>query len=103
MPGPCMKPLFLARDLAVGGGQRQLALLAAALARRGHDVAVGVLYPGGALEALLGGSGARLHSIAKSSRWHAVAPLLRLRRLFLCARPHVVYPFFATQTSIARL
>jgi glycosyltransferase involved in cell wall biosynthesis len=98
-----MKLLFLVRDLAVGGSQRQLALLAAALARRGHDVAVVVLYPGGALEALLGGSGVRLFSMAKSSRWHAVAPLLRLRRLFLSERPHVIYAFLPTQTTIAAL
>ena len=98
-----MKLMFLVRDLAVGGSQRQLALLAAGLARRGHDVAVVVLYPGGALEALLGGSGARLLSIAKSSRWHAIAPLLRLRRLFLSERPHVIYAFLPTQTTIAAL
>ena len=54
-----MKVVFLVRDLAVGGSQRQLAVLAAGLARRGHDVAVVVLYAGGALEALLGDSGAR--------------------------------------------
>jgi hypothetical protein len=46
-----MKVLFLVRDLAIGGSQRQLAILAAAgLARRGHDVAVAVLYAGGAFE-----------------------------------------------------
>jgi hypothetical protein len=78
-----MKVLFFIRDLAVGGSQRQLAVLAAGLARRGHDVAVAVLYAGGALEALLEGSGARCLSIGKSSRWHALAPLARLRRLFL--------------------
>src|SRR5947209_20619140 len=77
-----MKVLFFIRDLAVGGSQRQLAVLAAALARRGHDVAVIVLYAGGALEALLGGSSARLLSIGKASRSHALARPVRLRRLF---------------------
>ena len=70
-----MKVLFFVRDLAVGGSQRQLAVLAAGLARRGHDVAVAVLYMGGALGGLIGNSGVRLISIGKSSRWHAVAPL----------------------------
>src|SRR5438093_8091173 len=42
-----MKILFFVRDLGIGGSQRQLALLAAGLARRGHDVAVAVLYGGG--------------------------------------------------------
>src|SRR5438874_3653345 len=98
-----MKALFFIRDLAVGGSQRQLAVLAAALARRGHDVAVIVLYAGGALEALLGGSSARLLSIGKSSRWHVLAPLARLRRLFLSERPDLVYAFLPTQTTLAAL
>lgn len=98
-----MKLLFFARDLAPGGSQRQLAILAAGLARRGHDVAVAVLYAGGALEYLLGGSGVRLLAIGKSSRWRAVAPLARLRRLFLNERPDVVYAFLPTQTTVAAL
>ena len=48
-----MKVLLFVRDLAVGGSQRQLAVLAAGLSRRGHDVAVAVLYAGGALETAL--------------------------------------------------
>lgn len=98
-----MKVSFFIRDLAVGGSQRQLAVLAAALARRGHDVAVIVLYAGGALETLLGTSGARVLSIGKSSRWHAFAPLARLRRLFLSERPDLVYAFLPTQTTLAAL
>jgi glycosyltransferase involved in cell wall biosynthesis len=98
-----MNILFLVRDLAIGGSQRQLALLAAGLARRGHDVAVAVLYAGGALEHLLGGSGARLLTIGKSSRWRAVTPLARLRRLFLSEHPDLVYAFLPTQTTLAAL
>jgi glycosyltransferase involved in cell wall biosynthesis len=98
-----MKVLFLIRDLAVGGSQRQLAVLAAGLARRGHDVAVVVLYPGGALEALLEGSGARCLSIGKSSRWDALAPLARLRQVFLSEHPDLVYAFLPTQTTLATL
>jgi glycosyltransferase involved in cell wall biosynthesis len=98
-----MKILFLVRDLAIGGSQRQLAVLAAGLARRGHDVAVAVLYAGGALEHLLGGSGARLLTIGKSSRWRAVAPLARLRQLFLSEQPDLVYAFLPTQTTLAAL
>lgn len=98
-----MKILFLVRDLAIGGSQRQLALLAAGLAKRTHDVAVAVLYAGGALEALLDGSGARLLAIGKSSRWQAVAPLARLRRLFLNEHPDLVYAFLPTQTTLAAL
>jgi glycosyltransferase involved in cell wall biosynthesis len=98
-----MKVLFLVRDLAVGGSQRQLAVLAAGLARRGHDVAVAVLYAGGALETLLADSGVRLLPIGKSNRWHALAPLARLRRLFVGEDPDLVYAFLPTQTTLAAL
>jgi glycosyltransferase involved in cell wall biosynthesis len=98
-----MKILFLARDLVVGGSQRQLALLAAGLAHRGHDVAVVVLYAGGALEALLAGSGVRLLNLGKSSRWHVLAPLRQLRRIFLSERPAVIYAFLPAQTTLAAL
>lgn len=98
-----MKVLLFVRDLAVGGSQRQLAVLAAGLARRGHDVAVVVLYGGGALEALLAGSGARLLSIEKVSRWDVIAPLARLRRLFASECPDLVYAFLPTQTTLAAL
>jgi len=98
-----MKVLFFIRDLAVGGSQRQLAVLAAGLARRGHDAAVAVLYAGGALEALLGDSGVRLLAIGKSSRWHALAPLARLRRLFVGENPDLIYAFLPAQTTLAAL
>jgi glycosyltransferase involved in cell wall biosynthesis len=98
-----MKVLLFVRDLAVGGSQRQIAVLAAGLARRGHDVAVVVLYAGGALEALLAGSGARLLSIEKVSRWDVVAPLARLRRLFVSECPDLIYAFLPMQTTLAAL
>jgi glycosyltransferase involved in cell wall biosynthesis len=98
-----MKILFLVRDLAIGGSQRQLAILAAGLARRGHDVAVAVLYAGGALEHLLDGSGARLLAVGKSSRWQAIAPLARLRRVLLSECPDALYAFLPTQTTLAAL
>jgi glycosyltransferase involved in cell wall biosynthesis len=98
-----MKVLLFVRDLAVGGSQRQLAVLAAGLARRGHDVAVAVLYAGGALETLLGDSGVRLLSIGKSRRWDVIGPLARLRRLFLDEHPDLIYAFLPTQTTLAAL
>lgn len=98
-----MKVLFFVRDLAVGGSQRQLAVTAAGLARRGHDVAVAVLYAGGALEALLHASSVRFLSVGKSSRWHIGAPLARLRQLFSSERPDLIYAFLPTQTTLAAL
>jgi glycosyltransferase involved in cell wall biosynthesis len=98
-----MRLLLLVRDLAVGGSQRQLAVLAAGLARRGHDVGVIVLYAGGALEALLANSGARLLPIGKAGRWDVTGPLLRLRRLLRDESADAVYAFLPTQTTLAAL
>src|SRR5438874_2498203 len=55
-----MRVLLFVRDLAIGGSQRQLATLAAGLARRGHEVAVATLYAGGELESPVRDSGARI-------------------------------------------
>lgn len=96
-----MKILLFARDLMVGGSQRQLALLAAGLARRGHAVSVAVLYAGGALEPMLADIGVRLFSTGKSGRWHLVAPLARLRQFFIAERPDVLYAFLPMQTTLA--
>lgn len=98
-----MKVLFFARALTVGGAERQLALLAAGLARRDHNVTVVVLYGGGAFELTLRDSGVCLLSIEKSSRWHVLAPLVRLHRLFVSERPDVVYAFLPTQTVLSAL
>jgi len=98
-----MKVMLLVRDLAVGGSQRQLAVLAAGLARRGHIVVVCVLYAGGALEAMLDNSGVRLMAIGKSSRWNVVQPLAQLRSMIRIEDPDLLYAFLPTQTTIAAL
>jgi hypothetical protein len=97
-----MKILLFVRDLTIGGSQRQLAVLAAGLSRRGHDVAIIVLYAGGALEALLD-SGVRLLPIGKHGRWDVAAPLARLRRLFISEHPDLLYAFLPTQTTLGAL
>jgi glycosyltransferase involved in cell wall biosynthesis len=97
-----MKILLFVRDLAIGGSQRQLAVLAAGLSRRGHDVAIVVLYAGGALETLLD-SGVRLLPIGKHGRWDVAAPLARLRRLFISEHPDLLYAFLPTQTTLGAL
>jgi glycosyltransferase involved in cell wall biosynthesis len=98
-----MKVLFFVRALTVGGSERQLALSARGLAQRGHDVAIAVLYGGGALEALLQGSSVRILSIDKSGRWHLASPLAKMFRIFLRERPDVVYAFLPVQTTLAAL
>jgi glycosyltransferase involved in cell wall biosynthesis len=52
---------------------------------------------------MLRDSGVRLLLIEKSSRWHVLAPLVRLIRSFLNERPDVIYAFLPTQTVLSAL
>jgi glycosyltransferase involved in cell wall biosynthesis len=98
-----MKVLLFTRSLNPGGTERQLALLALGLARRGHDVAVVLLYGGGGLEALLRGSAVRLLTVGKAGRWDVAGPLWRLWRLFAAEKADVLYAFLPVQTVLAAL
>ena len=98
-----MKILFFIRALDVGGSQRQLAMLAAGLAQRGHDVTVAVLYSGHAFEEMLSRAGVRLVTLNKASRWDVAGPLARLWRLILAAKADAIYGFLPTQTTLAAL
>lgn len=62
-----MKIVFCIRSLEAAGAERQLVHLANGLARKGHAVSVGVLYPGGALEESL--DDVELVAFHKKSRW----------------------------------
>ena len=77
-----MKLVLFTRSLNAGGTERQMAMLALGLAGRGHDVAVVLLYGGGALEELLRGSAVRVLAVGKRGRWDVAGPLCRLRRIF---------------------
>ncbi len=98
-----MKVLFFIRSMVVGGSQRQLAMLARALAARGHDVAVVVFYTGSEIDVFRHDTSVRVVSLSKSGRWDALGPLLRLRRLLVKERPDVLYAFQPTQSALAAL
>lgn len=98
-----MKVVLFTRSLNAGGTERQLALLALGLARRGHDVAVVLLYGGGPLESLLHGSAVRVIAADKTGRWDIVGSLMRLRRIIAAERPEVLYAFLPVQTALAAL
>jgi glycosyltransferase involved in cell wall biosynthesis len=97
-----MRILFFIRSLDVGGSQRQLAMLAAGLARRGHGVTVALLYSGHT-EATLERAGVRIVRLNKRSRWDVAGPVVRLWRLFLAERADAIYSFLPTQTTLAAL
>jgi glycosyltransferase involved in cell wall biosynthesis len=98
-----MKVLFFVRDLAVGGSQRQLVLLADGLARRGHEVAVAVFYTGDEIEVARRNTALRIVPLGKSGRWHAIRPLTQLRRLLAREQPDILYPYLPMQTALAAL
>jgi glycosyltransferase involved in cell wall biosynthesis len=98
-----MKVLFFIRSMVVGGSQRQLAMLAGGLARRGHEVAVAVFYTGGEIEAVRREAALQVVALGKGGRWDIIGPLRRLRHWLLTERPDVVYAFQPTQTAVAAL
>ena len=98
-----MKVLFFIRSMVVGGSQRQLAMLAASLERRGHDVRVAVFYSGGEIALAQRNPRLELLPLGKSGRWDAIGPLVRLRRLLVTERPDVLYAFQPMQAALAAL
>ena len=60
-----MKIFFLIRSLDTGGAQRQLAVLAAGLAARGHGITVTTYYDGGQLADPLRAAGVTVRSLEK--------------------------------------
>jgi glycosyltransferase involved in cell wall biosynthesis len=98
-----MKILFFVRSLELGGSQRQLAALAAGLAKRGHDVAVALFYGGGPNEEAFAGTSVRVIELEKAGRWHLFRPLIRLWRVIRAERPDILYAFLPTQTTLAAL
>lgn len=90
---PPMRILFLARSLDVGGAERQLVTLAIGLGRRGHDVRVGVFYPGGPLEVELRDAGVPLTPLDKRSRWDGLSFALRLVRFVREVVPEVIHGY----------
>src|SRR5262249_50561976 len=48
-------------------------------------------------------SGVRILTIGKSSRWHAIGPLAKIRRVLLRESADLLYAFLPTQTTLAAL
>ena len=97
-----MKILFLARQLNIGGAERQLVTLANELASRGHEIIIAEYYPGGALSKKLD-SRVRLISLGKRSRWDLLTLYSRAVRLLRRERPHVFHGWMDTQNLNATL
>ena len=98
-----MKIILLCQSLVVGGTQRQVALLAPALKRRGHDISVAVFYGGGPFAADLAASGIPIYDLKKGGRWNVFRFLLRLRSLVIRERADVIYAFLPVANIVATI
>jgi glycosyltransferase involved in cell wall biosynthesis len=87
---------FLVNNLAYGGAERQLVVLARSLRDRGHIVSVLTLYPGGGLEQELRAAGVRLRSIEKRGRWDVASFFIRLQRAVREESPDILHGYLAT-------
>jgi glycosyltransferase involved in cell wall biosynthesis len=70
--------VFVIRSLDAGGAERQLILLACALAGNGHGVRVITFYSGGAFEKEAAACGVELLSMNKKGRWDLLGFMFRL-------------------------
>ena len=98
-----MKVLFLARQLNIGGAERQLVTLANELAARGHEIVIASYYPGGALAKKLDSKRVRLISFEKRSRWDLFTLLFKTLKVVREERPTVLHGWMYTQNVVATL
>jgi glycosyltransferase involved in cell wall biosynthesis len=96
-----LKILFLARQLNIGGAERQLVILANELASRGHDVVIASYYPGGALSEKLDTGRVRLISLGKRSRWDLFSLYVNVVRVMRQEHPDVFHGWMHTQNLVA--
>ncbi|MDO8607317.1 MAG: glycosyltransferase [Phaeospirillum sp.] len=96
-----MKILLLARSMLRGGSERQLALLAIALTRRGHEVTAAFFYSDGPLAAELRQAGITVIDLAKRGRWDMAGFLWRLLRAVRRLRPDIIHGYLPVANLLA--
>lgn len=95
--------VILARKLDAGGAERQLIVLAKALAALGREVHVVLFYRGGVFDDELIGSGVQVHFLDKGGRWDVLGFLWRTATLLRRIAPEVVYAFLDVPNILAAL
>ena len=87
------KIMFLTRSLNIGGAENQMVLLATGLHKRGYDVSVAVLYPGGPFQKKLVECGVKVHELRKRNRWDIFGFLLKLIALIKQESPDILHSY----------
>lgn len=98
-----LRVLFLARKLGIGGSERQLVTLAAALHRRGDEPSVAVFYGDGDLTSELATAGVPVHDLRKGGRWELFGFGARLIATIRAVDPDVVYSYLNVPNALAVL
>ncbi len=95
------KIVFLTRSMSSGGAERQICVLAAALAQRGYGVSIVTFYAPHAHD--VAPKRVRVVSLDKRSRWDVVGFGLRLLRILRAERPDLLHPYLPACNCIAAL
>ncbi|MGY2989964.1 MULTISPECIES: glycosyltransferase [Bradyrhizobium] len=91
-----MRILILTGNLALGGAERQISVMARAMAALGHEVGIAVMYPGGELEAELAASDVKIFSLRKRGRWDLAGFFLALSSAVSAFRPDIFQTYLTT-------
>ncbi len=101
---PLDRPVWLViRSLERGGAERQAAVLAAGLARRGIEVRVLTFYAGGSLEQEVIDAGVQVVHLEKRGRWDLVRFLWSFLREVRRGRPGWLVPYMTAPDLLCSL
>jgi glycosyltransferase involved in cell wall biosynthesis len=92
--------VFLIRDLAIGGAQRQLVTLAKGLDRSIFEVTVLCLYGGGELMRELTNAGVSVISLDKRGRWDLARFSRRLVTVLRKSQPDILHSYLTAQNLL---
>jgi glycosyltransferase involved in cell wall biosynthesis len=98
-----VKILILIRSWNRGGAERQCALTARELARRGHNVQAVSVYAGGCFASMAAQHGAAVMSLGRRHKYDVIAPFIRLKRLVRDFAPDVIYSFMPLANIVSVL
>jgi glycosyltransferase involved in cell wall biosynthesis len=98
-----MRILILTRSLALGGAERQIALLARSMTELGHEVGIATMYPGGALEGEIVATGIKVFPLDKSGRWDVMGSFVAIHKVVRAFRPDIFQTFLTVPNIIGSL